>query len=186
MVSVAWRVALLAGSLALDVFAVCVGVGMQPLARAVRVRIALSFAAAEIAMTLIGVGLGALVGELLGAIAGYLGFAALVAVGSYMIFDTTNEAKGGLNLASGWGLVLASLSISLDSLGIGFSVVYIGVPLWETVCAIAFASIVASTLGLAFGRKLGLLVGTRAALTAGIVLVATGALFAALKYGGVE
>jgi putative Mn2+ efflux pump MntP len=186
MVSLALRVALLAGSLALDVFAVCVGVGIQPLDRTERLRIAISFAVAELSMTLIGVGLGAIVGHVLGQTAGYLGFAALFGVGTYMIFETTNEKKRPMNLASGWGLFLASLSISLDSLGIGFSVIYLGVPLWETLAAIAFASVTASTLGLTFGQRLGAIVGTRAALTAGIVLVATGVLFAALKYAGIE
>ncbi len=186
MISVPLRVALLAGSLALDVFAVCVGVGMKPLARAERVRIGAAFALAEVMMTLIGVGLGDLVGRLLGEIAGYLGFAALAGVGVYMIFETTFGSETGLDLASGWGLFLAALSISLDSLGIGFSVIYIGVPIWETLVAIAFASVVSSTLGLVFGRKLGQIVGTRAALTAGIVLVATGVLFATLKFAGIE
>ncbi len=186
MISVALRVALLAGSLALDVFAVCVGVGMKPLARPQRIRIAVAFALAEVSMTLIGVGLGALVGRLLGEIAGYLGFAALVGVGTYMIFETTFGGESGLDLSSGWGLFLASLSISLDSLGIGFSVVYIGVPLWETLLAIGFASILSSTLGLVFGRKLGQVIGTRAALTAGIVLVGTGVLFGTLKFAGLQ
>ena len=34
-----------------------------------------------------------------------------------------------LDLSSGHGLLLASLAISLDSLGIGFSILYIGVPM---------------------------------------------------------
>ena len=36
---------------------------------------------------------------------------------------------GGFDLSRGWGLLLGALSISLDSLGIGFSILYIGVPL---------------------------------------------------------
>lgn len=185
MISIALRVALLAGSLALDVFAVCIGVGMQPLTRAQRVRIGAAFAAAEVIMTLIGVGIGAAIGHLLGPLAAYLGFVALIGVGVYMIFETVGEGESGLNLSSGWGLFLASLSISLDSLGIGFSVIYIGVPLWTTLAAIAFASILSSTLGLVFGRALGKAIGKRAALAAGIVLVGTGVLFAALKYAGI-
>jgi putative Mn2+ efflux pump MntP len=185
-VSVALRVALLAGSLALDVFAVCVGVGMQPLTRPERVRIGAAFASAEVIMTLIGVGIGELVGRAVGNIAGYLGFAALIGVGCYMIFETTRDEGEGFNLAQGWGLFVASLSISLDSLGIGFSVLYLGVPLWITLVAIAVASVLSSTLGLVFGRTLGKVVGERAALLAGIVLVATGVLFATLKYAGIQ
>ena len=82
-------------------------------------------------MTVIGVLLGQAAGKLLGDAAGYLGFAALVGVGGYMIYEALHgtEEGGGFDLSRGLGLVLGALSISLDSLGIGFSILYIGVPL---------------------------------------------------------
>ena len=43
-------------------------------------------------MTLIGVGLGRLAGELLGDVAGYIGFAALVGVGIYMLVESARES----------------------------------------------------------------------------------------------
>jgi manganese efflux pump family protein len=178
------RVALLAISLALDVFAVSVGVGMRGLTPAARLRIGASFAAAEVMMNLIGAGLGALVGRLLGEFAGYLGFAALVGVGAYMIVEELREGETQLDLSRGWGLFVASLSISLDSLGVGFSIVYIGVPIWVTLAAIALASVTATSLGLGFGAFLGARAERWAGLAGGIALVATGLLFAALKYFG--
>jgi len=168
------RVALVAVSLALDVFAVSVGVGIRGVTRP---------AMAEVSMNLIGAGLGALLGHAIGAVAAYIGFAALVGVGAYMIVETVRqEDERGFDLSQGWGLLAASLSISLDSLGIGFSIVYIGVPLPITLAAIAAAAIASTLLGLAFGKRLGAAVGERAALVAGIVLIATGAAFALLKY----
>jgi putative Mn2+ efflux pump MntP len=182
MLSVVARVALLAISLAFDVFAVSVGVGMRGLSVAARIRIGASFAAAEVGMKLIGAGLGALVGRLLGDAAGYLGFAALVAVGAYMIVEELRQGEKQLDLSRGWGLFVASLSISFDSLGVGFSIVYIGAPLWATLGAIAAASVVATSLGVAFGSFLGQRAERWAGLLGGIALVATGLLFAALKY----
>jgi putative Mn2+ efflux pump MntP len=99
-----------------------------------------------------------------------------------MIFESIRVEKDEFDLSRGWGLLVASLSISLDSLGIGFSIVYIGVPLAVTLGAIAVASIVSTTLGLAFGKRFGATVGERAGLIAGVVLIGTGVLFAVLKY----
>ncbi|BDE05596.1 hypothetical protein WPS_08720 [Vulcanimicrobium alpinum] len=178
------KILFVALSLGLDVFAVSVGVGMRGTERAVKLRIGAAFAFAEVTMTLLGVGIGRAAGKLLGDSAGYLGFAALVAVGGYMIYEALHgtEEGGGFDLSRGWGLTLGALSISLDSLGIGFSILYIGVPLGVSVIFIAAASVLSTALGLALGKRLGMVAEERAALWAGIVLVLTGLAFAGLKY----
>lgn len=181
MLLAALRVVLIAGSLALDVFAVCVGVGIHG-RTAGRIRIGLAFATAEVTMNLIGAGLGALIGKVIGDVAGYLGFAALVAIGIYMIVETVREAKQRFDLSRGYGLFVASLSISLDSLGVGFSIVYIGVPLIVTLVTIACFSIAATALGLTLGHALGRRAEERAGILGGVALIMTGLLFGALKY----
>jgi len=186
MLLAAFRVALVSVSLALDVFAVSVGVGMRGASAGARVRIGAAFATAEVGMNLVGALLGALVGKAIGAVAGYIGFAALVAVGLYMIVEAIRAEEEHFDLSRGFGLFIASLSISLDSLGIGFSIIYIGVPLMITLGAIAVTSVTATTLGLAFGKRFGERVGEWAGLVAGVVLIATGLLFAVLKYSHVE
>jgi len=182
MIAAVLRVALVAISLALDVFAVSVGVGMRGTTRAAKFRIGAAFASAEVGMNLVGAGIGAVAGRAIGDVAAYIGFTALVGVGIYMIVESIRAKEEQLDLSAGWGLMLASLSISLDSLGIGFSIVYIGVPIAVTLGAIALASILSTTLGLAFGKRFGSTVGERAGLIAGVVLIATGGLFATLKY----
>lgn len=178
------KVLFVALSLGLDVFAVSVGVGMKGAERAVKIRIGLAFAAAEVSMTVLGVLIGQAAGRLLGDAAGYLGFAALVAVGGYMIYEALHgtEEGGGFDLSRGWGLTLGALSISLDSLGIGFSILYIGVPLGFSLVCIGVVSIISTTLGLALGKRLGTAAEEYAALWAGIILVLTGLAFAALKF----
>jgi putative Mn2+ efflux pump MntP len=170
-------------SLGLDVFAVSVGVGMRGGTRAAKLRVGAAFATAEVSMTLIGVGLGRLAGQLLGQSAAYLGFAALVGVGGYMVYEARHgtEPGGGFDLSRGWGLLLGALSISLDSLGIGFSILYIGVPLGISLICIAVASVLSTTLGLALGRRIGAIGEEAAALWSGIILVLTGLTFSALK-----
>jgi putative Mn2+ efflux pump MntP len=179
------KIVFVAISLGLDVFAVCVGVGMRGTDAAVKLRIGAAFAFAEIAMTIVGACLGAAAGKYLGSVAGYLGFAALIFVGGYMVFESVRgESGGGFDLSRGWGLFLGALSISLDSLGIGFSILFIGVPLVLSLTCIGLASIAATTLGLTLGKVLGARMEETAALWAGIILVGTGIAFAALKYFG--
>ncbi len=152
--------------------------------RWVKIRIGAAFAVAEVTMTVLGVLIGQAAGRFLGDAAGYLGFAALVGVGVYMIYEALHgtEEGGGFDLSRGFGLVLGALSISLDSLGIGFSILYIGVPLGISLVFIGVASLLSTTLGLALGKRLGTVAEEQAALWAGIVLILTGLSFAALKY----
>jgi putative Mn2+ efflux pump MntP len=179
-----FKVLFVALSLGLDVFAVSVGVGMKGSDVGLKIRIGAAFAFAEVSMTVLGVLLGQAAGKLLGDAAGYLGFAALVGVGVYMIYEALHgtEEGGGFDLSRGFGLVLGALSISLDSLGIGFSILYIGVPLGISLVFIGVASIISTTLGLMLGKRLGVVAEEKAALWAGIVLVLTGLAFAGLKF----
>jgi putative Mn2+ efflux pump MntP len=177
------KILVVALSLALDVFAVSVGVGIRGVPRAVKVRIGIAFASAEILMNLIGAGLGAVVGKYMGQTAGYIGFAALVLLGIYMIYESLREAesKTPIDMSKGWGLFVAALSISLDSLGIGFSILYIGVPPVISLAVIGVVSIAATVLGLTLGRALGRRAEKGAELWAGIVLLLTGIAFILLK-----
>jgi len=178
------KILFVALSLGLDVFAVSVGVGMRGVPRSTKIRIGIAFATAEVTMNLIGVALGAALGKLLGDVAGYIGFAALFGLGCYMIYESRREAelRQPIDMSQGWGLFIASLSISLDSLGIGFSILYIGVPLVLSLSIIAVTSVLSTFVGLMTGRVLGRRAEEGAELWAGIVLALTGIAFAALKY----
>lgn len=177
------KIAVLALALALDVFAVSVGVGVRGASLGAKVRIGAAFACAEIAMNLAGAGIGVVAGRLVGEIAAYAGFAALVGLGLYMVRESFGEMAGpsALDLSRGHGLFVASLAISMDSLGIGFTILYIGVPIEITLIAIAVASVASTTLGLTLGRWLGHYAERNAAFVGGAILTLTGIVFAALK-----
>lgn len=177
------KIFVVAVSLGLDVFAVGVGVGMRGADWGVKLRIGMAFATAEVVMNLVGVAVGKAAGALIGDFAGYIGFVALIGVGSYMVFEAVRESeqKEPIDFSAGWGLFLASLSISLDSLGIGFSILYIGVPLPLSLAVIFAVSISATMLGLAAGRALGRRVEEGAELFSGIILILTGLGFTLAK-----
>jgi putative Mn2+ efflux pump MntP len=177
------KIFIVALALALDVFAVGVGVGVRGVRGYQKLRIGLAFACAEVTMNVIGAGLGLFAGKLIGDFAGYIGFAALFGLGVYMIRESRTELSESsrLDLSRGNGLVLASLAISLDSLGIGFSILYIGVPMPVSLVIIAITNVASTTLGLTLGRWLGGHAERYAAFFGGLLLALTGVLFAALK-----
>jgi putative Mn2+ efflux pump MntP len=177
------KIAVLALALGLDVLAVSVGVGVRGASRAAKVRIGAAFACAEIGMNLIGAGIGVAAGRLIGELAAYAGFAALVGLGVYMVRESLGEMRGpsALDLSRGHGLFVASIAVSLDSLGIGFTILYIGVPIEITLIAIGAASVASTALGLTLGRWLGRFAERNAAFVGGVILALTGIGFATLK-----
>jgi manganese efflux pump family protein len=180
---VLFKVFVIALSLALDVFAVSIGVGVRGISTQLKVRIGLAFAAAEVSMTIIGALLGQAMGHFLGDVAGYFGFTALVGLGIFMMIESrriSGETEK-FDLSKGWGLFLASLSISLDSLGIGFSILYVGVPMPVSLIVIAIISVIATGCGLAIGGRLGNYADRWAALLGGLLLTLTGVAFIVLK-----
>jgi manganese efflux pump family protein len=185
MLSAIFKVAVLAISLALDVFAVCIAVGVRGHSQREKLRIGAAFGTAEVSMNVIGAVLGRLIGRLIGGTAAYLGFAALVGVGIYMMVETVREEEQSLDLSTGWGLLLAAISISLDSLGIGFTLPYLGLNVLLALAAVFVASILATSLGLSLGRMLGTRVGNAAGIVAGVILILTGLAFAFARATGV-
>jgi len=180
---VLFKVVAIALSLALDVFAVSIGVGVRGIPGSLKLRIGLAFAAAEVSMTVIGALLGQALGHVLGDVAGYFGFSALIGLGIYMMIESrrvdTDLAK--FDLSKGWGLFLASLSISLDSLGIGFSILYVGVPMPVSLIVIAAVSVASTACGLVLGGRLGAVADRYAAFLGGLLLLLTGVAFVLLK-----
>jgi putative Mn2+ efflux pump MntP len=181
--SAAVKVAVIALALGLDVFAIGVGIGVRGAARAEKIRIGAAFATAEVAMNLIGAGLGAALGRVLGDYTGYVGFAALVAVGCYVMVESRQQAhlRRPLDMSRGWGLLVAALSISLDSLGVGFSILYIGAPVVITLSVIAVVSVASTSAGLTLGRVVGRRIEERAEFAGGLLMALVGLGFAILK-----
>ena len=173
----AFAVALAVG---LDVLAVSVGMGIAPIARDARVRLGLAFAGSEITMQVVGYALGAGAGRVLGEIAAYVGFLLLAVVGLVMIRSSLQDApEPESEPTHGVGLLMTSLSISLDSLGVGVALPAIAVPLLPLLIIISITTTVFTLIGLAFGARLGAWYERRAERMAGIMLVVLAAVFTA-------
>jgi putative Mn2+ efflux pump MntP len=143
-------------AIGLDVFAISIGVGITKVEWPTRVRLGAAFATAEITMQLIGYELGAGAGKLFGEIAEWIGFALLAMVGAFMIRESfSDSSEPAFDLTRGLGLLVASLSISLDSLGVGFALPAIEIPLIPMLITISITTSIFTFVGLAFGQRLG-------------------------------
>lgn len=140
----------------LDVLALSIGVGVARLSPGASFRVGSAFAVAEIAMQLIGYGLGASASQMLGEVADDVSLTILFLIGAIMIaksFEYLPEEH--FDTDQGVGLLLACLSISLDSLGVGIALPALGIPLFPLLITISITTMSFTLTGLAFGAVLG-------------------------------
>jgi len=163
----------------LDVLAISVGVGVMQLALNARVRLGLAFAGSEIAMQVVGYQLGTGAGKILGQVATYVGLALLALIGCLMIRSSfRHESKTELDVTRGAGLLITSLSISLDSLGVGIALPAVGIPLLPMLITVSITTTVFTFIGLEFGARLGERYERGAERAAGAMLLILAVVFA--------
>jgi putative Mn2+ efflux pump MntP len=166
------KVIVVALAVGLDVLAVAVGVGVTRPSLRAGVRMGLAFASAEIAMQAIGYALGAQAGQWLGALTAYSGFALLALVGLLMLRNVLRAAsETAFDASSGGGLLMISLSISLDSLAVGIALPAAGIPIFPLMVTVSITTTVFTLTGLAFGTRLGERYEHRAEGLAGAILI---------------
>jgi len=165
-------------AIGLDVFAISVGVGISKAELPARLRLGAAFVTAEITMQLIGYGLGTGAGVLLGEIAEWIGFALLALVGAFMIRESLqNSSELSFDLTRGAGLLITSLSISLDSLGVGFALPATRIPLLPLLITVSITTTIFTFSGLMFGRRVGVRYEHDAQRAAGGILIVLALLF---------
>jgi manganese efflux pump family protein len=185
--------------LGLDTFALSTILGVTPLATRTRVRLALTFAAAEGLMPAVGLLLGLPLGNALGAWSGYLAGVLLCGIGAWMWWkergerDDDDDAKGEgeaakiarAATASGWGVIGLAVSVSLDELAVGFSFGVLRIPLVPALILIAVQALLVSAGGQWVGRRMGQKLGERAEQLAGPAFCVLGLWFLAAQLFGI-
>ncbi len=74
-----------------------------------------------------------------------------------------------------WLLVTTAFATSLDAMAVGVGLAFLQVNIIATALAIGCATLMMSTLGIMVGRFIGPLLGKRAEILGGIVLIGIGA-----------
>jgi putative Mn2+ efflux pump MntP len=150
------RVLAVALAVGLDVLALSVGVGVAGLTRRSSLRIGSAFAASEVAMQFIGYELGAGATRLLGPVSDEMSLGLLFLIGLLMFGKSFLDLpEAHFDASRGVGLLLASLSISLDSLGVGIALPALAIPLAPLLITVSLTTTIFTLIGLEFGARLG-------------------------------
>lgn len=174
------RIVAVALAIGLDVLALSTAIGIKGPPWSVRLRLGASFAAAELLMQVAGLLLGTGLGRVVGEIATWSGLFVLALVGIWILREGFSDEGDhhDFDVSSPAGLAVASLSISLDSLGVGFALLALKLPLAPLFTTVAISTVCFTVTGLAFGAVLGHVFEKNAERGAGIVLLLLSLAFA--------
>ena len=165
------KLAVLILSLGVDTLTVAVGLGISGIGKGNRLRVGTSFALFEGGMPLIGFLLGRAIGGLLGSITSVLGIIILFGVGAWILKEALSKEKENNLAIDTWkGLLITSLSVSMDELAVGFSMGALGIPIVLTAILIATQAFLLTFIGTLVGNRIGEKLAGRAELAAGLVL----------------
>jgi len=173
---------LLAFSMSTDAFAAAIGKGAvlrQPRFREA-LRTGLIFGVIEGLTPLIGWGLGYGASRHIEAWDHWVVFALLLLLGGRMILAGLSspapeaQSEDQPRRHGGWLLVATAVTTSIDALTVGIGLAFMEVNILVTALAIGLATTLMATLGVMLGRRLGALIGKRAELLGGVVLIGIG------------
>lgn len=169
---------LVAVGLAMDAFAVSLGVGTSGQADDLRskARLAFHFGWFQAMMTILGWMLGSSVERYVSAFDHWIAFALLVYVGGSMIRNGLNSSEESYlqNPSKGRTMVLLSVATSIDALAVGMSMALIGSSVWLPAVIIGVVTLALSAFGLQMGCRLGERFGKRVEVLGGLILIGIG------------
>ncbi|PDP53777.1 manganese efflux pump MntP [Klebsiella pneumoniae] len=171
---------LLAFGMSMDAFAASIGKGatLHKPKFSEAVRTGLIFGAIETLTPLVGWGLGMLASQFILEWNHCIAFILLVCLGGRMIVEgfrgDSDEACEAPHRHGFWLLVTTAFATSLDAMAVGVGLAFLQVSIVTTALAIGCATFIMSTLGMMVGRFIGPLLGKRAEILGGIVLIGIG------------
>ena len=171
---------LLAFGMSMDAFAASIGKGatLHKPKFSEAVRTGLIFGAIETLTPLVGWGLGMLASQFILEWNHWIAFILLVFLAGRMIVEgfrgDSDEACEAPHRHGFWLLVTTAFATSLDAMAVGVGLAFLQVSIVTTALAIGCATFIMSTLGMMVGRFIGPLLGKRAEILGGIVLIGIG------------
>ena len=172
---------LLGFAMSTDAFAAAIGKGaaMRRPRFVQALRVGLIFGTIEAITPLIGWLLGKGASRYVVAWDHWIAFGLLLVLGLHMAYNglkpesdtpVDKEKKHGLV-----GLALTGVSTSIDALAVGVGLAFVNTPIGVIATVIGLCTFVMVTLGVMLGRVLGAVVGKRAEILGGVILIGVGA-----------
>ncbi|TJY41872.1 manganese efflux pump [Cohnella pontilimi] len=169
---------LMAVALGMDAFSLGVGIGLKGVRLLDILKLSSVIALFHMLMPLAGMVTGHYVSELLGGVATSVAGGLLLLLGSHMLYSSLRgEHTDSIDHRSGLGIVVFSLSVSIDSFSVGVSLGMFSDFLLFTVLMFGFFGGVMSVLGLLLGRRVSRSLGGYGEALGGVILLTFGLLF---------
>ncbi len=167
-------------ALAMDAFAVSVGLSAhrKGLLRAQILRLAFSFGLFQFLMPLFGWLAGQTILNSIKTVDHWVAFGLLVVIGIKMIYESFKSTRSISNQerdpTKGFILVILSVATSIDALAVGLSFAALNMSVFVPSLIIGIVAFVLTFIGTKIGPLFGLLMGKRAELIGGFVLILIG------------
>lgn len=172
-----YEVFLIACSMAMDAFAVCLVAGSMGQAASPRpvFRLSFHFGLFQFLMPVVGWFAGRTLEPLIRSYDHWVAFALLAFVGLHMIqVALSGEEQRRPDPSRGWTLVMLSVAVSIDALAVGLSLGVLGISVWYPAFVIGLVTGILSLVGLRLGRDFGTRLGKPVEILGGLVLIGIG------------
>jgi len=161
-----------------DCFAVAVSASIanRALTRLQIFRVSLSFAIFQAGMPIIGWLAGKTVSDLISSFDHWIAFGLLAIVGGHMVWESFHikEHEKPPDVSRGWRLLTLSIATSIDAFALGLAFAFAGTNIWLAAPTIGVICFIISFLGFIIGKKAGSLLGRRAEIIGGLILIGIG------------
>lgn len=168
----------IAVGLAMDAFAVSLGIGTARQANSPHPIFRLSFHMGffQGMMTFLGWLAGSTIANLIGAVDHWVAFALLAAVGGHMIRESlqSESSQRTQDPSTGGTLIVICIATSIDAMAVGLSMAFLEVNILAASLVIAVVTLILSLVGLLGGQALGERFGQRMETLGGILLIGIG------------
>ena len=166
-------------ALAMDAVAVSVGLSLSQkgLSRSQIFRLAVSFGFFQFMMPVLGWLAGQTVMDIIRSIDHWVAFGLLLLIGTKMIYESfrkQDKKKSRGDQTRGLFLLILSVATSIDALAVGLSFAALELPIFVPALIIGLVAFILTIVGTKIGPLFGRLVGKRAELIGGSVLILIG------------
>ena len=165
-------------SLGMDAFSVAIGVGAVSQAFSIgpAMRLSSSFGIFQFLMPVAGWFAGMTVAHLIAGYDHWVAFGLLAYVGGKMIMESCHEKEKSheTDPTKGWTLIILSVATSIDAFAVGLSFAFLQIPIIYPSIIIGVVAFIMTMIGILFGGRLGKVIGKKAELAGGIILIGIG------------
>jgi putative Mn2+ efflux pump MntP len=142
-------------------------------------RVGLIFGVVEALTPIVGWLIGSAASRYIQAWDHWIAFLLLGALGLHMIWkalaEDEEQAAGDSGAGNVFTLALTGLATSIDAMAAGVSLAFVQAPILVVAAVIGACTLAMVTLGVMAGRALGAMIGRRAELVGGVILILVGA-----------